>query len=430
MTKNEYLSKRQEMLNTLQKMISDGAAEADYQAQKDRINALDEQWQQICDRQAQADLFNDKTSGFVPPWAAGEGVTFSGIGSNYQTGRANEDPVFLSDHRTMTDFARENNADAAGILSQPEALGDLVRGVVTGKWQNRELQNAVTTSGTSVLIPQVLSAQVIDLARDVSLFGQAKVPTVPMLTNNLTISRIKTDPVFKFKEEGAAADESSFELDSVELKSKTIYGYCYVTFEAIESSRNLDAVVRRTFAAAVAQGIDQAMLYGQHNGSSYDEFAPAGIMNDADILSVESSACNYDAFVRAAGAIRKKNGIPSVVAINAAVDEVLALQKNLRGDYLEPPKQFSELQKIITNQLKDVEGVGSDALVFDPSAMLIGLQNSLRIKVIEGSDEAIKKGLVAFQLYSMLDCQVVRPSAICKITGIGTSTADPEGSEG
>ena len=425
MTRKEYLSQRQELMDALQGMISNGSSNADFEAQKEKVNTLDEQWQQICDRKAQANLFDENKPGFVPDWAAGEGVNFSGVGSNYQTGRVNEDTVFLNEHRTMTDFARENSNDNS-IMLQPEALGDMVRGIVTGRWENTELKNAVTTSGTSVIIPQVLSGQVIDLARDMSLFGQAKVPTAPMQTNNLTISRIKTDPVFKFKAEGAEAEESSFELDSVELKSKTVYGYCYVTLEAIESSRNLDAIIRRTFAAAVAQGIDRAMLYGQYNGSSYDAFAPSGVMNDANILSL-ASVGGYDDYIKAAAAIRKKNGVPSVVAINAATDETLALLKNQRGDYLAAPAQFTQLQKIVTNQLEADETTGSDALVFDPTAMLIGLQNSLRIKVVEGSDEAIKKGLIAFQLYSMIDCQVVRPSAVCRITGVGVSTEESAG---
>ena len=127
---------------------------------------------------------------------------------------------------------------------------------------------------------------------------------------------------------------------------------------------------------------------------------------------------SYDDVVKAAGAIRRVNGTPTAWAVNAATDEALELLKDSTGQYLAPPKALEGLQKIVSNQLTADETAGSDALVFDPTAMLIGVQNNLVIKIIE-DENCLKKGLVGFQIYSMLDCKVIRPKAICRITGIG-----------
>lgn len=299
-------------------------------------------------------------------------------------------------------------------------IGKYIRGVVTGNWDGAESEKrALTTTATGVMIPAVLSAQIIDYARNLSLFSSADVPIIPMDSNNITISRIKSDPTFKFKEEGKEIKESSLELESVELKSKTCYGYAYVSLEAIQSSKNLSQTIVNTFSSAIASAIDKGMLYGQYNGSSYDDFAPKGIINDMDINSIEfTTSEGYDAFIKAIGKIKRANGIPSTYCMNADTEEMLDLLKDSNGKYLEKPNSVNELRKIVTNQLNSDEAKGNDALVFDSNSMIIGMQKNINIEMFTNTDECIKKGLVGFRIYSMIDCVATQPKKICKITGI------------
>lgn len=299
-------------------------------------------------------------------------------------------------------------------------VGKYIRGVVTGKWDGAEAEKrALTTTATGVMIPTVLSAQIIDYARNISLFSSANVPMIPMDSNNITISKIKSDPIFKFKEEGAEAEESSLELESVELKSKTCYGYAYVSLEAIQSSKNLSQTIINTFSSAIATAIDKGMLYGQYNVSSYENFAPKGIMNDEDINSIEFTPSEgYDAFIKAIGKIKRANGTPSTYCMNADTEEMLDLLKDSNGKYLEKPNSVNELRKIVSNQLNSDEGTGNDALVFDANSMIIGMQKNINIEMFTNTDECIKKGLVGFRIYSMIDCVATQPKKICKITGI------------
>ena len=143
-------------------------------------------------------------------------------------------------------------------------------------------------------------------------------------------------------------------------------------------------------------------------------------MNDKDILAVPaSSTVSYDDVIKGAGAIRKNNGTPTAWAINAVTEEALELLNTTDGQYLQQPKSLDGLKKIVSNQLSHDESKGSDILVFDPKAMLIGIQNNIRIKIIE-DEKCLKNGLVGFQIYTMQDCKVVRPKSICKITGVKT----------
>ncbi len=306
---------------------------------------------------------------------------------------------------------------------KPLDLGKFVRGTVTGNWTNAEEErSAMSTSTTGTIIPQILSAQIIDKARATSLFSAAGVPIVPMITNNLTIARVKDDPVFSFKEELEEASESSFTLEPVQLKAKTAYGYAYVSLEAIESASNLSEILLKVFSQAFADMCDRGMLYGQTSEGSLVDYAPAGIMNDVNIHSVEATNVRYDDYIRAIGKIRRSDGNPTVVGINAATDELLSLLTDSNGRNLEEPKSFAELTKIISNQLVEDENAGSDALVFDPNAMIIGLQNRLVLRMFQDTDYCIKNGAVGFQIYAMLDCVATQPKHIAKITGIKENT--------
>ncbi|MBU3804006.1 MAG: phage major capsid protein [Candidatus Cellulosilyticum pullistercoris] len=468
MTKEEYKNKRKEMINRAEQLMNENkcteasslineiesldAAYSEEQAQRERrlknkysgmtfkdkaeyealksqlvnegrydeIDLLDEAFHIYAtnrtNEQALNGTFGKNTN--LPIYGEGDRVNMNGskpVNNRKEGGKMN---IFLNKGEKLVN--RINVTEESQVLNQDGALGEVVRGMVTGKWSSNEFKNAVTTTATGVLIPEVLSSKIIDKARELSLFTNAGVPIIPMESNNVHISRVKTDPTFKFKKEGEAATESSFELEDVNLQSKTAYGYAYVTLEAIKSSQNLDAILKTVFAEAMAQAIDDGMLYGQYNSSttSYETFAPSGIMNDANINSIAATAgAGYDDIIKAIGKVRGGNGIPTVLGINSNTEEIFSLLKTLDGQYLAAPKAVSEMQTIVSNQLKHDDSAGDDALVFDPNAMIIGIQNNIQIKIIEDS-ECLKKGLVGFQIYAMLDCKAIQPKHICKITGI------------
>lgn len=308
-------------------------------------------------------------------------------------------------------------------------LGKYVRGIVTGDWTDAELEKrSMMTSSLGTIIPEQLGAQIIDIARAQSVFMSSQVPVIPMTTNKLTFSRVKTDPVISFKAEGEKANESGFELEPVTLESKTAYGYAYVSIEAIMSSNNLREILTNVFSQAIADCIDKGMLYGQYEPEAMNSktskslqlaaYAPKGIMNDLDIHKISSENTGYDDFIRAIGKVKSSNGTPTHYAINSAVDEKLSLLKTTDGQYLEAPKSIQALTPVITNQFKFDEVAGSDAIVFDPNSMVIGIQNRINIKMFDNTDKCIENGLIGFRVYAMVDCVAVRPKHICKIEGI------------
>ena len=284
----------------------------------------------------------------------------------------------------------------------------------------------MNTTSTGALIPAVLASRIIDKARNVSLFSAAEVPIVPMTSNNMTIARIASDPEFSFKEELAEADESNFSLESVDLKAKTAYGYAYVSLEAINSAQNLTQILYNVFAQAIADMCDRAMLYGQDSA----EYAPSGIMNDANINTIAATNVGYSDFIKAIGKIRRANGNPTVVGMNAATEEISSLLTDGNGNLLLPPPQFADLTKVVSNQLAEDAETGSDALIFDPLSMVIGIQKNIVIKMMDNTEYCIKHGAIGFQIYAMMDCAVVQPKHITRITGIKESESDNSNGNG
>jgi len=295
------------------------------------------------------------------------------------------------------------------------SLGNYIKGAITGDWtgaaREREEFKALSTTGGNILIPSVLSGTIIDLARNKSvIFG--KVPTVPMLSNNLTIAKITSDPAFGFKEEGQPASSVDMTFAGVTLHSKMVYGLVKLTLEILHSAQNLDSIVTNAMAQAIAVAIDSKMLYGQGN-----TIEPKGILTYSDLNSVDATeATNYDPFIQAIGKVRQANGEPTDIVINATTDMLLNTAKDGDGKYLQPPKVITDLNTSISNQLPNNLGTGtneSTAMVFDVNSILVGIQQNLSVEV--SREAGFGDGSVYLRIYGLMDVVVTNPKFITKI---------------
>jgi HK97 family phage major capsid protein len=304
-------------------------------------------------------------------------------------------------------------------------LGKYFRGALTGDWRNaeREMQEyrALTTVTGSVTIPPVLSAQILDVARDNSLLLSSGVPLVPMESNNLTIARLKEDLAFGFKPEGEAIEETPAEFEGVELKAKTAYGLMSASLELVRSGANLKEFLLQAMGQALGRAIDRGLLFGSL------AHEPAGILLSDKINDVQQVAAlsDYAPFVQAVGKVRRANGEPTHMAINAEIDEVLNGLMTDQGLYLAPPPVLEKLTRILSNQLPADGGTGqneSTAMVFDPKAILVGIQENVRVEFAREASEAWQKGLVYFRTYAFVDIALLRPKWVTRITGLKAAT--------
>lgn len=287
------------------------------------------------------------------------------------------------------------------------SIGKYVKGMLTGDWENAmsemKTYRALTTSTGKTLIPQELSAKIIDLARPQMALGD--IPILPMESNNMTIARIEKDPVFQFKEELAKAEFSDMSFGSVELKSRTIYGLMKISLELLNSAKNIDQVIQQAMANSIAQSIDTVGLYGD------GQLQPKGILTYEDINIISSDdieTSKYKSFVKGIGAITKANGIPTTISYNSNIDTSLSLLTDTTGQPLNMPKKVEGLQHKVSNNMKD-----NQAMVYDNNSIVMGLQNKI---IIDTSSElGFEDGSVWLRVYAMLDFAILKPKSITRI---------------
>jgi HK97 family phage major capsid protein len=324
-----------------------------------------------------------------------------------------EKAIILGKEQRMAD----RYPNAAGL-----SLGRYVRGMVTGDWTGAAAESAeyrsLTTVSGAALIPQVLSAQVLDAVRAKSVLFQSGAGMVPMTARNLVIPAVKTDPVFAFKAEGEPVEESTIEFEGIELKAKTAYGLVSVTLEALESGQGLDAAVKLAMAEALANLIDAKCLFGAGG------IEPAGILLSDKINTVTALAAleSWNPIIEGIGKVRGANGEPTALVVNAATDEIMNKFTTAEGLPLPMPKVIENIpSRLISNQLPANLGTGGNesvAMVYDPQAVVVGIQSPIRVELSREAGDAYKKGVVYLRVYAFCDVALTRPGWVCRIDGL------------
>jgi HK97 family phage major capsid protein len=322
-------------------------------------------------------------------------------------------PIMLGKEQRMAD----RYPNAAGL-----SLGRYLRGIVTGNWAGAAAESAeyrsLTTVSGAALIPQALSAQVLDAVRAKSVLFQSGASMVPMEARTVVIPRVKTDPVFGFKAEAEACDESIIEFEGIELKARTAYGLVSVSLEALESGQGLDMAVQLAMAEALANVIDSKCLFGAGG------VEPAGILLSDKIGTVTAvgDLQGWNPFIEGIGKVRTANGDPTALVMNAQVDELCNKFTTTEGLPLPMPKVIENIpNKLISNQLPANLGAGANesvAMVYDPQAVVIGIQSPIRIELSREALDAYKKGVVYLRVYAFCDVALTRPGWVCRVDGL------------
>lgn len=311
--------------------------------------------------------------------------------------------------------------------SQPLDGNKFWRGVVTGNWDGAENEHrAMNMSGSGVIVPAVLAARCLDKARSTSLFLSAECPTIPMENGNYTVARVAQDPTFAFYPELGEMNASDMTLEGVELRAKTARGYIMVSRELFYSAVNLNEILNQALGGAIAEMIDRTLLYGQ-NG---DNFAPVGIFNDPAVLSIEHDYGRhiYNTILEGNYKVRENNGTPDVLAMNAYGEKIMLTLYGSDKQYIVEPELFKNLNKVVSNSFKTYENDSgrtvTDMLIFDKNAVIVGIQKNITVRMIDNTDECIRKNAIIFEVNAMLDAKAVRPDHICKLQGVNQWTTE------
>ena len=187
------------------------------------------------------------------------------------------------------------------------------------------VRDMTTTHDAAIVTDDYRGDQFIDALRNASSVMAAGATTLTGLSGDVKIPRKSAGASAGWvSSEGGATSDSEMTLATVSLAPKTLGAFTDVTRQLlIQSSEDIDRLIRDDLTTAIAIAIDKAALEG--SGSSGQ---PTGILNTSSVNTVTFAAAN-PTFAEA-------------VSLQTAVSEDNALFGNL--SYIVPPAMYGALK--------------------------------------------------------------------------------------
>lgn len=148
-------------------------------------------------------------------------------------------------------------------------LGRQSRGItIPADVLRRDLTAGVSSGGGALIETMLDSGSFIDLLRNASALDQAGATVLTGLTGNVAIPRQNGAATAYWVAESGAPTESQQSVDQVSLTPKTVAAYTdYSRRLMLQSSIDVEQMVRRDLATVLALKIDYAGLYGTGTNS-------------------------------------------------------------------------------------------------------------------------------------------------------------------
>lgn len=332
-----------------------------------------------------------------------------------------EDGAPLAPEQRMADFVVQR-----GLAPRDQkdlSLRKYLRGLVTGDWHDADAERRAMAEGTSAsggfMVPTILSAEIIDLARNQARVMQAGARVVPMPNKTLDIAKWVGDPTAAWRNEAGTITPSDGTLGTVQLLAKSLASLTIASRELLEDAPNVEDELRQAFAAQFALTVDRAALYG--TGTAPE---PRGIKNTTGVtttsLGANGSALTYDHLVDAAGVLADANELAGGVIYAPRTARGLAKSKDTANKYLEAPEYIAGLPRyestqVPTNLVQGVATTASDVFVGDWNQLLIGVRTGLQVQVL--TERYADTGQVGFVCHWRGDIAVARPKAFNVLVG-------------
>lgn len=279
---NEYLETRQALMNELQTMIDGGASDEEYNAKKAEIEALDQKWDAICQRQADLNALNDDQR--IVDVQASRGVDTEGavpVGSTDQVQVNQNDPAAM--------FASQEYVNAWAKLMMGEQLTDNEQALV-------RMVNAYThtTVNTGAVIPETVAQGIWDMVEEMYPLWADAQKTYVKGTYTVPISNASTD--------AAWYDESTATADGEETFRQLTLGGCELA-RAITVSWKLREMaiadfipfIQRKLAQKMGAALGYGVAYGKGQPGQYDTFKPEpkGIVTELESETLTPQLIEY-----------------------------------------------------------------------------------------------------------------------------------------
>ncbi len=335
----------------------------------------------------------------------------------------------LTPEQRMADYVKATTGQSAEGLS----VGRAVRAALTGNWkdaqgEHRAMGSGVNTTG-GFFIPDPVSANVIDLARNASVLSNAGALTIPVTGNNMTIVRVVTDPTASWRGEGATIGESDASFDAILLVPSSLAALCRMNAELMDDAPNFAAQLDSQLAAALALKLDYAELFGSGSNAEPRGLRTATSVNESSMGTNGGTPADYDKFLDLIRDVELANGAPSTLIWSARTKNTLGkIVTGITSDKtkLAAPADFAALRKLVSNQVSVTETQGSNnasstAFLGGFENMAIAVRQNLTIETSKVSGTAFEKNQIMVRAILRADIAIFRPAQFGRLIGITAS---------
>jgi len=416
LTTSELKAKREKALAAAEAILAEGRAagglleDAAYYRCNQHVAEADLFSRQIADAGAADEVETTRRPN-------GTSLAIRGDSRRITSGLEEHETHALKPEQRFADWVREHR----GVEDHDLALGDYLRAMVLGAKTDAEKRalSEGTDSAGGFTVPEILSAQLIDLLRARTVAIQAGARTVPLTSDTNHVARLLTDPVPAWRSEAGAVAESDPTFGRITFSPKSLAVLIKASRELLEDSLNIRTELPRVIAGAMAVELDRVALFG--SGSDPE---PTGLTNVSGINEITHDAAltSYAPFVSARTKVLESNadGVSAFV-LNPRDDGTLAGLADTTNQPLMKPEAIRDIPFLTSMSVPTNLGAASpptDSIIVGGSFrhLLIGMRSEIRIEVLrERFADNLQYGFLA---WLRADVAVEHAAAFSKITGI------------
>lgn len=296
--------------------------------------------------------------------------------------------------------------------------GAYLRAMVVGAKSDAEKRalSEGTDSAGGFTVPDILSAQVIDLMRAQSTVIRAGAVTIPLESDTQHIAKVASDPIPAWRNEAAAVTEADPTFSRVTFTPRSLAVLVKVSRELLEDSLNMETLLPQLMTSAMAVELDRVALFG--SGTAPE---PQGVVNFSGVQEVahDAALASYAPLISARTLVKSANfdGVSAYV-LNPRDEGTLAGLTATDGQPLNIPPAIAEVPMLTSTSVPTDEGAGTESSIvtgkFDN--LMIGLRHGVTIQILkERFQDTGQYGFIAFM---RADIAATHENAFCKITGI------------
>jgi HK97 family phage major capsid protein len=343
-------------------------------------------------------------------------------------------PAAAADYSKLQRLSREHSvvdwAKSRGVRGDydPDAgWAAFCQGLVNDDWSawrsdfgpTMELAMSTAEPGAGYLVPDLLSARIIDRLRSATPIFDAGAQTVPMGATTLAIPRITGDPTAAWHAESGTITPSDVTVDQVKFTAKTLPFIVKVSRELSEDAPQLPEAIRRAIVGAAMVELTRVALRGDGTANS-----PTGIRNQSGVtlfaIGANGGAITHDMLIDRYGDVTGANAQPNaLIWTPRTATGVAKFKEATTNAYMPIPEPVASLAKfqttvIPTNLTKGTGTTLTEVYIGDFRQLLVGMRMQLGIRPL--LDRYADTGEYAFSAWMRADIQLEHGPAFSVIT--------------